>query len=293
MAKRKDDTPAPGAPAWMATFGDLMNLLLCFYVLLFSMSTINKEKWDEVAQSFTQSFSIFSGGATSIGEGILISNGVSQLNELDQYINSTGKMVDGDGDALGSNGDDAGTNGDDEGLIGDDKGLNEYEKAAEVVEQTQLEKSEELAEKIGESLEEGNLTGTISIDVTAQYVQLTLRGALLFDSGRAEIRSDALPVLDKVGIILETYAGGIIEIEGHTDNVPVTGNRFADNSELSCARALSAFNYFLETTNLEPASIKYAGRGEYVPIADNSTEAGRARNRRIEIRIYHDYSSYQ
>lgn len=272
MAKRKEDTPAPGAPAWTTTFGDLMNLLLCFYVLLFSISTLDKDKFYEVAQSFSQSFSIFSGGATSIGEGILISNGVSQLNELDQYINSTGKMAEGEGENAG-------------------KG--EFEKAVEVVEQTQLEKSEELAEKIGESLEEGNLTGTINIEVTAQYVQLTLRGALLFDSGRAEIRSDALPVLDKVGVILENYAGGIIEIEGHTDNVPVSGSRYADNSELSCARALSAFNYFLETTNLEPSSIKYAGRGEYVPVADNSTEAGRARNRRIEIRIYHDYSSYQ
>ena len=133
----------------------------------------------------------------------------------------------------------------------------------------------------------------INVDFNAQYVQLTLKGALLYDSGSAEVREDALPVLDKVGVMLERYAGGIIEIEGHTDNVPMHSNRYADNSELSCARALSVFNYFMDTTNLDPAKVKYAGRGEYVPVADNSTEEGRARNRRVEIRIYNDLSTYQ
>ena len=92
--KKQEDAPAPGSPAWMATFSDLMNLLLCFFILLFSMSTIEQEKLDAVAQSFNQTFSVFSGGATAIGDGVLISNGVSQLNELDEYINSTGKAAD-------------------------------------------------------------------------------------------------------------------------------------------------------------------------------------------------------
>lgn len=98
MAKRKENPPAPGSPLWMSTFGDMMNLLLCFFVLLFSMSTIDKEKLKAVADSFNRTFSFFDGGATAIGDGILISNGVSQLNELDEYINSTGKTADGEND---------------------------------------------------------------------------------------------------------------------------------------------------------------------------------------------------
>ena len=94
MAKRKEDTPPPGSPAWMATFSDLMNLLLCFFVLLFSMSTIEESKWQELVASMNNTFSVFDSGATAIGDGILISNGVSQLNELDKYINSTGKLSD-------------------------------------------------------------------------------------------------------------------------------------------------------------------------------------------------------
>ena len=83
--QKKTEEPPKGAPAWQSTFADLMNLLLCFFVLLYSMSTIDAEKFDLIAASFNQTFSIFSAGATAIGDGILISNGVSQLNELDQY----------------------------------------------------------------------------------------------------------------------------------------------------------------------------------------------------------------
>ena len=93
MGKKKQEDPPAGSPAWMATFSDLMNLLLCFFVLLFSMSSIDEKRWEEVAASFNATFSIFSGGAQAIGDGILISNGVSQLNQLDDYINSTGKAA--------------------------------------------------------------------------------------------------------------------------------------------------------------------------------------------------------
>ena len=94
MAKRRQEDPPAGSPAWMATFSDLMNLLLCFFVLLFSMSTVDEEKYNQLVASMSSAFSILNGGATAIGEGILISNGVSQLNELDQYINSTGNTAD-------------------------------------------------------------------------------------------------------------------------------------------------------------------------------------------------------
>ena len=98
MGKKKEEAPPPGSPAWMATFSDLMNLLLCFFVLLFSMSTIDEAKLNEIIASMSSSFSVFSAGSTSIGEGILISNGVSQLNELAEYINSTGRAADSETD---------------------------------------------------------------------------------------------------------------------------------------------------------------------------------------------------
>ena len=155
-----------------------------------------------------------------------------------------------------------------------------------------LRKSEELAEKVEEALEEQNLSQDVDIEVTSQYVQLSLRGALLFDSGSDQLKEEALPILNQLGVILERYADSIIEIEGHTDNVPISSRRFANNNELSSARALSVFDYFVSTTNLDPAMIKHSGRGEYVPVADNTTPEGRAKNRRVEIKIYHTLSAY-
>ena len=268
MAKRKPDEPPKGAPAWQSTFADLMNLLLCFFVMLFAMSDVNSAKFDAVVASFNQSFSIFSAGATAIGDGVLVSNGVSQLNELDDYIYSSGKM--GEGELVDEN----------------------VANAQEEVEQAQLEESEKLAEKIEEAVEERNLGKDIDIDFTSQYVQLTLKGAILFDSGSTQLKDDAKPIMDQVGVILESYAPGTIEIEGHTDNVPMSGAKYSNNDELSSGREQSVFNYLLSVTNLDPAKIKHSGRGEYVPIADNSTAEGRAKNRRVEIKIYNSLSSY-
>lgn len=277
MAKRRQDDPPAGSPAWMATFSDLMNLLLCFFVLLFSMSTVQEEKWDQLVASMSSAFSIFDGGSTAIGEGILISNGVSQLNELDKYINSTGNTAEDVQDS------DEFNDFDPSGEVSEEE---RFEQMIEAIEEQNLHVNEELAELIEEAVAESGMTQQIEVDFTNQYVLLSLKGALLFDSGKADLTDAALPVLDRVGTILEKYAGGTIEIEGHTDSVPINSAKFANNNELSSARALSVFDYLIENTSLDPADVKHSGRGEYVPIADNSTPEGRAKNRRVEIRIY-------
>lgn len=275
MAKRKPDEPAP-FPTWMNTFSDLMNLLLCFFVMLFAMSTIDEEKYAQLVASLQSTISFFDAGSKAVGDGVLISNGVSQLNELDEYINSTGKTAESEQDSENFN----------ENEQESQEQKDEMQEKLESIEAQHLKENEELAENISEAVNESRMTDQIEVSVTSQYVQLSLRGALLFDSGQAQVKESAIPVLSRVGMILQRYASGTIEIEGHTDNVPISNARFANNDELSSARALSVFYYFSENTTLDPKNIKHSGRGEWNPIADNSTEAGRARNRRVEIRIY-------
>lgn len=271
MAKKKQEDAPAGSPAWMATFSDLMNLLLCFFVLLFSMSTVDAKKFEEVAASFSQSFSVFTAGSLSIGDGILISNGVSQLNELDDYINSTGKASDSDN--------------------------SQEQDILKEMEALKLNESQELEEKVSEALAEAGMDeliedGVMEVDFNAQYVQITLNGALLFESGKANLNDEAYEILDQVAIILERYSESDIVIEGHTDSVPINSALYPSNNELSDARALTVFYYIINHSNLDPAYITHAGRGEYCPIADNSTADGRALNRRVEIKIYNSLSQY-
>ena len=275
MAKKPEEIK-PGLPAWQGTFGDLMNLLLCFFVLLFSMATMDAAKFEEVAASFSSAFGIFNGGELALGKGALIGDGVSQLTELSSYITSMG---------LAQSGDDASEEKD---AVGE----KEEKELKEALEEKQLEASQELAEKIQEAIEEGDIEKEVTLNYTSQYVELTIQGSILFNSGKVDIKEDAIPVIDKVGQILEAYAGGTVEIEGHTDNVPMSGGgKYSNNDELSSGRALSVFNYLVENTNLDPAKLLHTGRGEYDPIADNSTDEGRARNRRVEIKIYNQLSA--
>ena len=265
MARRKEDPPK-GSPAWMNTFADLMNLLLCFFVMLFSMSSVNEEKFEKVIASFQSTFSILPGGGASIGEGELISSGISQLENFDSYYNQQ--------------------------LSSQSDGQTEEEKdITEAYEQQELEESEDMEQQLENAHSQYGIQHDDEVDFNAEYVTLNMNGALLFDSASAELRDEAYPLVNKLGKILVTYDNNIIEVEGHTDNVPIHSSKYEDNNVLSMYRALAVANYLRDTTTLDPAYIKSSGRGEYVPIADNATPEGRARNRRVEIKIYNSYNS--
>lgn len=268
MAKKKQPEAPKGSPAWMATFSDLMNLLLCFFVLLFSMSSVSEEKFNMVIASLQSKVSIFEMGGLSIGEGDMVGGGIRQLEYLDSYYNE----------------------------LANSKNDEESETEGDVKEQAEaeaLEESEEMAEEIQQAVDDLGISNSVEIEFDEQFVMLNLSGAILFASGDSKVLDDAVPILEKVALVLKQYDKNIIEVEGHTDNVPVSSNsKYESNDVLSMYRALSVADIVRENTDLNPAYIKSAGRGAYVPIADNTTEEGRARNRRVVIKIYNSYSSH-
>lgn len=319
MAKRKEETPAPGSPAWMATFSDLMNLLLCFFILLFASSTIDAEKLEQISASFAKD-NIFQAGSTAIGEGHMMSSGVKQLSVLDNYVSSMGRNQNGSSANLSNN--------DDENLVEADSttaselhddtvsqtttqqdtsspqatqqnsnttteqlSAQSADDLKKQVEETGYQQSAMMNEEIEKMLKNSQISSQVSLSYNAQFIELSLNGGVLFESGKAELTSDAKKLVSKVGDILVKYRKRTIEIEGHTDNVPIASNEFKNNQFLSAARAISVYEYLLENKNLIPENMKHSGYGDAKPKASNDTAKGRAKNRRVEIKIYNKISS--
>ncbi len=269
MARKREEEAKKGAPEWMATFSDLMNLLLCFFVLLFSMSSVDQEKWEEVVASLTSSFSVFDGGGSSIGQGQLINMGAAQLNEFSEYFNNMGQ-----------------TSEDTEG--------EELLELADQIAKANKEATEKMYDGISELSSQYNLDDYIEIQADEEgyrYVMINVSGSLLYESGKAELMEDAIPIFSKIGDILRAYKGYRISIIGHTDSIPVTSGKYKNNNELSAARAINAAEYLMEAKNIPAQNLEWIGRGEYDPVAKNTSSDGRAKNRRIEIRIYNMLNS--
>jgi chemotaxis protein MotB len=276
----------------MATFSDLMNLLLCFFVLLFAMSSVDTAKFNEIAQSFASTFNVFKAGGAFFGEGNLVANGASQLNNLDEHKQTMGEESDSDVDKDHIY-----------DKVGDTDELLEYyeNKVAEMEgiiedlknqEEIEAEKKQEAAsaiyDEIHELAERYNLGADVefSMDKAYNFVKIDVKGSVLFEDNKAEIKKDAKPVLLKIGDILKEYDGFGIDIIGHTDNIPIKSGPYTDNDYLSAARAIETAQYLIEAKNLDASKISFSGKGEREPVDTNATADGRARNRRIEFRIY-------
>ena len=292
MAKKKADDAPKGSPAWMATFSDLMNLLLCFFVLLFSMSSVDTAKFNEMAQSFASTFNVFKAGGAFFGDGNLVANGATQLNNLDEHKATMGETSDSEVDK--------------EHIydkIGDTDELKEYyeNKVAELEGTIKdLEQKEELEaaakeeaattvyDEVYELADRYNLGDYVefSMDKAYNYVKIDVKGSVLFEDNKAEIKKDAKPILLKIGDILKEYDGFGIEIIGHTDNVPIKSGPYEDNDYLSAARAIETAQYLITTKNLDASKVSFSGKGDREPVDTNATAEGRAKNRRIEFRIY-------
>ena len=283
MAFKKKPDPPKSFPLWQSTFSDLMNLLLCFFVLLFSMSTIEQDKLEQVAASINNAFSIMSNGGSTVSDGKLVSAGINQLPDVADYF----------GDSLSRAANDNGDNpkGADSASGDAAKKNDNSEDAEKEVEQKALEESEKMAEQVTESAKRYGIQDRVQVDFNGQYVRLTLNGALLFDTGQSEVKKPARPIIRRVAHILNSYKDSLIEVEGYTDNVPIHSSKYEDNNVLSMYRALNVANDIRKYSKLDPSKIYSSGRGEYNPVASNKTPEGRARNRRVEIKIYNSYNS--
>lgn len=134
--------------------------------------------------------------------------------------------------------------------------------------------------------EEEIADGSLSVEPRDGKVLVTLGAGGSFTSGSADLSNEARDIMARIASATNRPNRSII-VTGHTDNVPVSGE-FADNFDLAAARAASVVRELVATGQVDPARISAVSKGEFAPLADNATEEGRAKNRRIEIEISYD-----
>lgn len=147
----------------------------------------------------------------------------------------------------------------------------------------ELKRTKKLLEsRLGQEIEDKQ----VKLQMMEKGLVITVVGDLLFDSGKATIRKEAYPVLDKVARVLQENVPQFnVGIEGYTDNQPIKYSGWKSNWELSSARALSVLHYLVNEKGISPDRLQATGFGEYHPIASNDTKQGRQLNRRVEIVI--------
>lgn len=261
MAKRQEEVKK-GLPAWMGTYGDMVTLLLCFFVLLFSMSSVDVRKFKEAIASFNHQIDIMPGGE-ALTDGERINNGVSQLANIEIIID---RALD---------------------VSKEDEPSTKVDPSIDEAKEKMLEEAKETAEEVKQYIQDQGIEEEIEMKYSLNYVKITLPGETLFDSGIARIRPEALPIIDSIGVVVseQRFSDYQIQIEGHTDNVPINTIYYPSNWELSAARAIAVGTYLIDSAGFEETKVSCTGYGEFHPILNNDTPENRAINRRVEVKI--------
>ncbi len=245
-----------GAPAWLATFADLMSLLMCFFVLLLSFSEMDIQKYKQVAGSMKHAF-----GIQRTVKSDTIPRGTSVIKQ---------EFSPGKPEPTVMN------------IMKQDT-VNDAKDELKVNSSISPEVQELLA-RIEGTLQEEIENELLEIFVFSDSVMIRVREADSFPSGSAMLQSGFMPVLDKLQSLLDETEGRII-VSGHTDNRPISTSIYPSNWVLSAARAASVVHYLSEIRLTDPSRIEIRAFSDTQPVAENDTPENRAKNRRIEINI--------
>ena len=259
-----------GLPAYLATFADLMSLLMCFFVLLLSFATIDAIRFKKMAESMKDAFGVQREiPAAEIVKGVSVikqewSPSVSEQSVINEVRQETSdvekenlKMNDGEMDAEQA-----------------------MKLADQIIEKELQEQMAELQEALKEQIDQG----LISLDKEEKKIIIRIQEKGSFGSGSARLDPGFYKVIDRISEVLATRPGKIL-VAGHTDNIPIRTGRFRSNWELSSARAVTVLHALLRNPRLDQRRVVVQGFADTRPVADNDTPQGRAKNRRVELII--------
>ena len=250
MRKSKKEDGGNKGANWMDTYGDMVTLLLTFFVLLYSFSTVDANKWRHLVSALN--------GSAGVLEQ---EEHVFQREPNDNNVLEPDSMDTSSTDAL------------------EDGGYDSY--------LTEQQNVQTLYESIKEYIEINGLDQDIIVNKNNLEILVRFSNNVLFASGEAVMGESAETILSEIANMMEPCYQMIkmIRIEGHTDNVPISTSKFPTNWELSTARAVCVLRYMITTHGFPKDKISAVGYGEEHPVADNNSEGGRKMNRRVDFVI--------
>lgn len=171
-------------------------------------------------------------------------------------------------------------------IMGDQAAISVTENSNKIENQIKSEetKLEEVKAQVDKYLEQNGLKSSVNTKIDERGLVVSLNDTMFFDTGRADIKLESQKKIIEIGKILNQL-DNYIRIEGHTDNIPIKNSQYPSNWQLSSARASNVTEFLINNCGIVPQRFSAVGYGEYRPILDNSTEEGRARNRRVDIII--------
>ncbi|MFP8965918.1 flagellar motor protein MotB [Pokkaliibacter sp. CJK22405] len=227
---------------WMATYADLMSLLLVFFILLFSISTIEIKKFEEIFTSVR--FSLNTHGTTNA----IIEFEHEAPTERDKPIVKEEVILPNQSEAKNSELD------------------------------TELS---EMSSELSEMIQTPMMSKDVQVVTENSRLHIRVKGQALFDPASTDLSYEAEPILESLTALFKKHPEFHISVQGHTDNQPIYTNQFPSNWELSAVRATTVVRYFL-LKGITADRFTAEGFADSAPLASNKTSEGRAENRRVE-----------
>jgi chemotaxis protein MotB len=272
----------PGLPGWLATFADLMSLLMCFFVLLLSFAEMDAMKFKKLAGSMAQAFGVQNKlEVVDVPKGTSIiatefSPGEPEPTPINEIWQSTHDITEMSLEVQTTEEYDI-----EQGEEGANAGakVRVKEHLEELIKET-----EQQAYELAEALKEQINRGEVEIETSGRKIIIRIREKGSFPSGSAELAPGYQHVMEEVRAVLATKPGTIL-VQGHTDDLPINTSRFRSNWELSSARAVSVVHELLKGGQLDAKRFEVSGKAETAPLVNSKSAEARARNRRVEIII--------
>ena len=255
--RKKTEAASEGAPEWLVTYSDLVTLLLCFFVLLFSMAIIDAQKFEEVAYSMRSAFSKISGNVFDDNSG----DSMISITPYDNAFKESEESKESKESEI-------------------EESKPDVDKSAEM---KKIAISKAIAD-IEKLIEEMTLAENIKVIDERGIVIFRIDSGILFDMGKADLKATAKLVIEGIGSKLRGLETEIV-VQGHADDRPINTMIFPSNWELSTKRATNVVKYMAEISGIEEKYLTATGNAEFKPIVPNDTEYNRQKNRRIDIII--------